>query len=265
MNYRLAFLFMIIILSVAVCGCDDPFLPRAPFYQYSAEVTGLEDFATENGSATIMLPVPAVYGSPILADGWTSNDRFPYDQERHGTESVGPLNTSYGPMLAVNINMTDYYLSYARVTPIAVSPGQNMSTVPTVVPDRINKSWSFDDISVLSGGSVALLDYSTSEEGRREVAKFLDSPLLPAVKESSGPQDYMSYIYIDENLRPLNENSSLDISIMLRVNLNHNKLNASEEGVRSFEFHTYTIRETIPGNTTGFIPVTVRYTYSTGY
>ncbi len=33
-------------------------------------------------------------------------------------------------MLEARINMTDYYISYAGVTPIAISPGQNQSSLP---------------------------------------------------------------------------------------------------------------------------------------
>jgi hypothetical protein len=48
---------------------DDPFRPQMPGYYYTADVTGLEDFTTANGSAMVMLPLPAVNRDPILQEG----------------------------------------------------------------------------------------------------------------------------------------------------------------------------------------------------
>jgi len=265
-GFKLALVLLAIVVSLTVSGCDDPYLPRSPEYRYSVEVTGLEDFTTPNGSAVIMMPLPAVNGQPILAEGWQPNNRFPYEQERHGTGRVEPVSTSYGPMLAITINMTDYYDSYARVTPIAISPGQNMSGVPTITPDRIYKNWSFDNVSTIAGGGISQLYYPASDHGRQEVARFIERPLLPA-ETVTGAGNYTSYIFLDEGLRPLKNNRSINVSLTLKVWLNHNKVDASQEGARSFEIHTFTINESIPGGVTGFIPVQVRREYhsSVGY
>jgi hypothetical protein len=265
-GFKLALVLLAIVVSLTVSGCDDPYLPRSPEYRYSVEVTGLEDFTAQNGSAMIMMPLPAVNGQPILAEGWQPNNRSPYEQERHGTGHIGPVSTSRGPMLAITINMTDYYNSYARVTPIAVNIGQNMSGVPTITPERIYKNWSFDNASTIASGGIGQLDYPTSDRGRQEVARFLEQPLLPA-ENMTGAGNYTSYIYLGEGLKPLKNNSSINVSLNLKVWLNHNKADASQEGARSFEIHTFTINESIPGGVVGFIPVQVRHEYhsSVGY
>jgi hypothetical protein len=254
-----AFAILVMVLAVALAGCDDPYIPHAPYYEYKVTVTGLENFTTENGTAMVYLPIPAVDGEPILKEGWWPNYPLRYGEERHGTRWIRTANTSYGPMLALEINMTDYYYSYAGATPIAISPGQNMSEVPTVVPDRIDKNLSFDDVSTIASGSISMLDYPTSAVGRENIINFLDQPLLPATAVADG--NYTSYIYLDEGLRPIHNDSTINLTATLRVSLNHNKVNASEEGARRFEVHYFTVNGSIPGNATGFIPVQVWHSY----
>lgn len=255
-----AALFCIILYTLG--SNDDPFRPQAPGYKYTVYVTGLGGFTTENGSAVIMLPLPVVDGAPVLSDGWAVN--FPSDREqRHGMQSLAPGNTSKGPMLEARINMTDYYISYARVTPIAISPGQNESTLPRVVPDVINKSWSFDDVLVTVSGGVRALDHPTSAQGRAAVEQFLEAPLLPA-EDVTGLDNFTTCVYIDPALRPLRDDSIIHISGTLTVMLNHNKVNASEEGLRLFEYHRYVFSEAIPGGLTGYVPVRVNYSRFTG-
>ena len=87
-------------------------------------------------------------------------------------------------MLEARFNMTDYDISYARVTPIAISPGQNHSSLPVIVPDVINKSWSFDDMVITAGGGIKELDYPPSAQGRATVTQFLERPLAPAENEA---------------------------------------------------------------------------------
>ena len=209
-----------------------------------------------------MLPLPAVDGAPVLSDGWAVNFR-PDREQRHGMLSLEPVNTSMGPMLEARINMTDYYISYARVTPIAISPGQNESTLPQVVPDVINKSWSFDDMSVIASGGIQTLDYPASAQGRAAVKQFLEAPLLPA-ENVIGTENFTTYMYIDPALRPLGNDSIVRISGTLTVTLNHNKVNANEEGLRLFEFHRYIFNAAIPGGLTGYMPVRVIYSRFTG-
>jgi hypothetical protein len=255
-----AALFCIFLYTLG--SIDDPFRPQAPGYKYTVYVTGLDGFTTENGSAVIMLPLPVLNDAPILSSGWAVN--FQSDREkRHGMLSLEPVNTSIGPMLEARINMTDYYFSYARVTPIAISPGQNESTLPQVVPDVINKSWSFDDMVVIASGGIPALDYPTSAQGRAMVKQFLKAPLLPA-ENVTGLNNFTIYVYIDPALRPLRNNSIIRVSGTLSVTLNHNKANASEEGVRRFEYHKYTFNEAIPGGVTGYVPISVNYSSSTG-
>lgn len=247
--------------GVFLAGCsDDPFYPRPPQYGYTVDVTGLDGFATKNGSAIIMVPIPSVYDEPILKEGWWPNNRSPYDEEHHGTLRVAPTANEYGTMLAIQINMTDYYDSYAKATPIAVYPGQNVSELPAIVPERIYKNWSFDDAHVVASGYVQKLDYPTSTQGRQEVGKFVERPLLP-VENGTDASNFTSYIYLDESLKPLRNDSCINVSIILTVHLNHNKVNVSEEGARRFEIHTFAINESIHGGTKGFIPVQVNHTY----
>ena len=246
---------------------DDPFAPRAPDYEYKLSVIGLDGFTTENGSAVIMMPLPGYNGTPLLTEGWWVNY---YDDSRyryHGMQSLRSVNTTEGPMLEARIITTDYYESYARATPIAISPGQNTSTLPGVVPDRINKTPSFDDVHIIASGYVAPLDYQTGSQGREAVKRFIDTPLLPVAyvpELCTLETNYSTYVYVDPALKPLKNDSSLRVTGKLTVKLNHNKVNASEEGLRRFEVHTYTIDETIPAGVTGYVPVQVRYRYSVG-
>ena len=246
---------------------DDPFAPRAPYYEYELSVTGLDGFAAENSTAMIMLPLPGVNGTPLLEEGWWVNYYNDSGKRYHGMQSLKPVSATEGPMLEARIVTTDYYESYARATPIAVSPGQDTSTLSGVVPDRINKTTSFDDVHVIASGYVKPLNYPTGSEGRAAVKRFLDTPLLPVAyvpELCTVETNYSTYVYVDPALRQLSNGSSLRVMGKLTVNLNHNKVNASEEGVRRFEIHTYTIDETIPGGVTGYVPVEVRYQYSVG-
>ncbi|WP_424358429.1 hypothetical protein [Methanocella sp. MCL-LM] len=246
---------------------DDPFSPRLPDYDYRLSVTGLEGFTTDDGSAVIRMPLPGADGKPLLTEGWWVNYPNDSNQHYHGMQSLRAVNTSEGPMLEARIITTDYYESYARATPIAVSPGQNTSGLPGVVPDRINKTPSFDDVHVIASGYVEPLNYPTGAQGRTAVKKFLNTPLLPVAyvpELCTLETNYSTYVYVDPALRPLSNDSTLKVEGKMIVKLNHNKVNASEEGVRRFEIHTYTIDETIPGGVTGYVPVEVRYQYSVG-
>jgi len=240
---------------------DDPYRPHAPTYHYEMSVTGLDGFTTDTGSAVIMLPIPGANSSPLLADGWWENYSGDSRYRYHGMTNLTPVNTSAGPMLAVSVNMTDYYERYAKATPVAIVPGQNESELPTVVPDRIGKEWSFDDVNVIASGSVYPADYPTSTVGQEAVIRFLERPLLP-VKRDSGTWNYTTYVYIDPALKPKKSDSALHVTGTLTVTLNHNKVNVKEEGVRRFEMHQYAIVEKIPGSTTGFVPVNISYLYS---
>jgi hypothetical protein len=265
---------VIVVAVAALCSVlhflgsiDDPFRPRAPDYRYEASVSGLEGFTTADGSATIRLPLPGVDGAPLLMEGWWAN--YPPDpwEKRHGMLSLGPVNTTEGPMLEARLNMTDYYLSYARVTPIAIMPGQNTSALPEPEPERVSKPWSFDDVHVIASGYIEPLDYPTGSEGRAAVKEFLVTPLLPVAYVPEGctiETEYQTYVYIDPALKPLTAGSELRVKGTMTVTLNHNKVNASEEGKRSFEYHTYKIDETIPGGRTGYVPVQVQYSYHAG-
>lgn len=247
----------VIALAVFVAGCDDPYDPRPPSYQYTIKVEGLENFITDNGTATIMVPVPAYNGTSLIRQGWVPKDRETWSEVRHGTEYAEPVITSYGPMLAIHVNMTDYYLSYAGATPIAVQPGAS-GQLPTIVPERINKSRTFEDVHASSSRyMISELNHPTSTVGRNAVIDFLKSPLQPAFNTSTG--NYSSYVYIDPALRSPENGSRIDISITMEISLNHNKVNKAEEGARSFEYHTFTIAESLPAGTSGYVPVTVKY------
>jgi hypothetical protein len=267
----LAAVVVLVLLAVAwICliiftwgSIDDPFRPREPIYYYTVDVTGLDGFSTANGSAVIMLPLPALNGAPVLPAGWWVNYSPDPREQHHGMLGLEPVNTSMGPMLEARINMTDHYVSYARITPIAISPGQNESTLPAVVPDVINMSWSFDDVHVIASGGVRALDYPTSAQGREAVIQFLEAPLAPA-ENVTGLNDFITYMYIDPALKPLNNGSVIRVSGTLSITLNHNKVNASEEGKRLFEYHNYVFNETISGGITGYVPVQVHYTHCSG-
>ena len=242
---------------------DDPFHPGPPLYQYELTVSGLDGFTTVNGSAVIMVPLPAQNGSPVLAGGWWVDYPPDYRERRHGMTGLSPTNTPMGPMLAAGINMTDYYESYAGVTPMAILPGQNESELPHIVPARVDKPWSFDNLNIIASGSIGTLDDPTSEQGRQAVIAFLQAPLVPA-QNGTGNMNYTTYVYIDPELSPKNNDSTIRIHGALSVVLNHNKVNASEEGMRRFEYHTYTIDESIPAGVTGYVPINISCSSSSG-
>jgi hypothetical protein len=242
---------------------DDPFQPMPPLYQYDLTVSGLGGFTTENGSAVIMVPLPAQNGSPVLAGGWWVN--YPSDtrERRHGMTGLSPTNTTMGTMLAAGISMTDYYESFARVTLMAIMPGQNESELPPIVPDRVDKPWSFEDLNITASGSITALNDPTSEQGRKAVIAFLQAPLVPA-QNYTGITNYTTYVYIDPLLSPKNNDSAIRIHGSLSIVLNHNKVNASEEGMRRFEYHIYTIDESIPAGVTGYVPINITRSSSSG-
>jgi hypothetical protein len=95
------------------------------------------------------------------------------------------------------------------------------------------------------------------------VIDFLKAPLQPAFNTS--PENFSSYVYIDPGLRPLMNGSRINISITLEISLNHNKVNKVEDGARSFEYHTFTIIESVPEGMSGYFPVTVKYTGPTSH
>ncbi len=154
--------------------------------------------------------------------------------------------------------MTDYYLSYAGATPIAIQPGAT-GPLPTIVPLRINKSRTFEDVHASSSQyMISELNHPTSTVGRNAVIDFLKSPLQPAFNTST--DNYSSYVYIDPALQSLKNGSRINISITMEISLNHNKVNKAEEGARSFEYHTFTIVQSRcrPARAV-IVPVTVKY------
>lgn len=262
----------ITVFTVLIAGCsDDPFYPRPPQYTFAAQVTGLEGFTTDNGTAVIMLPLLAWNGTPVRPNEstpfkgrWLPGYYDDNSVQYHGMTSVTVVNTSFGPMVAVNINMTDYYMSYAKATPIAVEPGQNLSTLPTIVPERVEKNLSFEDINLQESGYASPWGYVVEGKlpERQEVLRFVETPLLPAVNRS-GTGNYTSYVYIDERLLPLKNGNRIHVLIRLKVMLNHNTVDASVEGTRTYEYHDYTINGWFRGGMTGFVPVQVEYKYHT--
>jgi hypothetical protein len=267
-----AALTIIMLVAVATALCyflyifatvDDPYQPRPPSYYYEISVSGLDGFTTENGSAVIMMPLPAMNGSPLLPGGWWMN-YWPDSREgRHGMTSLAPADTPLGPMLAAGINMTDYYESFAGVTPIPITPGQGEPVPPPIEPARIDKPWSFDDVHAIASGGIGQLDYPTSERGRQAVIGYLSAPLSP-FENGSGATGYTTYVYVDPALTPINNDSEIRVNGKLTVSLNHNKADSSEEGARRFERHTFVIEGTVPGGTTGYVPVKITYSRSTG-
>jgi hypothetical protein len=55
------FLFIILILSILVCGCDNT--PAS--YSYKVAVSGLENY-TSNGTTKIFVPAPIINGSTFF-------------------------------------------------------------------------------------------------------------------------------------------------------------------------------------------------------
>jgi hypothetical protein len=90
------------------------------------------------------------------------------------------------------------------------------------------------------------------------VIKYLEAPLGPS-ENVTGMTNFTTYVYIDPALKPRSDNSVLRVSGTMTVTLNHNKVNASEEVVRRFEYHNFIFNETVPGGVTGYVPVTVHY------
>ncbi|OPY27572.1 MAG: hypothetical protein A4E28_01963 [Methanocella sp. PtaU1.Bin125] len=117
---------------------------------------------------------------------------------------------------------------------------------------------SFDDLTVIASGGIAAPDYPMSAQGRAAVKQFLELPLEPAENET-GFGNVTTYVYVDPALKPLRNGSAIRVSGFLEVKLTHNKVNASLEDRRLFEYHNYVFNETIPGGVTCYVPVKVHY------
>jgi hypothetical protein len=255
-------LFMVIITLQFVCGglstIDNPSIARSPYYEYIIKVRGIENFDAPGGEASLYFPVSLYNGSPVLPFsgklerglGDYGGRYSPYDIKvvdinpmgYHGTQYIAPVDTKYGTMLEAAINDTDNReVDFKRV------PKQVVSF------DRI-------DIRMLNPiGPVDSKATNATVEGLKTRPLDPDAGVQPvnytrwiAVENRTG---YTTYVYIDEGLRPLATNNTLEIyaSFVIRIDDHPYGIN---EGNRNYLFM---INESIPGNVTGFVPVKVQY------
>lgn len=252
----------IVTVAVLVTGCDDPKYVAPPYYKYKINVAGLADFSTGDSNATLMVPLPAYDGVPVL---WVSNisadvmdgngsidlNNWANNWKYHGTHSLKVVDSPYGKMLAIGFNETDY--SVRMVPNYTSSWPMDMVQTNKLVP-------SFDDIHLYIGYN--------AYEGRKNATFSLigllgDSPLSPVSNATGlytrwpygeGIENYTSYVYMDPALQPLRNNSRIILDIQLEIVIGEHPW-----GANPGDHCMFIINESIPGGVTGYIPVTVQH------
>jgi hypothetical protein len=257
---------------------DNPSITRSPGYEYIANVRGLDNFSTADGTARIMLPVPMYNGRAVVpfdktlykgfSGGAFSRDRYgPYDSVivniqgygAHGTKSFCVTDTDYGRMIEARIVETDYFevSRYSPFYPSRESDKPNhygMYTVRRAAP-------AFDDY-------VMRIEEAIGPAGRNETNATLqglaarplypdagDIPALYTRAMAENLTGYTSYVYIDEGLKPAgNGNYTIDIHASFVISAAYRPY-AMEPG----DNYLFLIYESIPANVTGFVPISVQY------
>lgn len=257
-SYSASIIFIIIILFVIVAGCDES--TSSPRSGYDVVITGLENFYSNNDTVTLMLPVPMDNGTTIITN--SSFDDAAYSRVNSSGEHPIPnckqdisaeiVNTEYGDMVALTENKTDYYYSDIPNQP-----------ADKILIFKINKSnTSFNDFLVYNDGWLLEFDKPTLEERRALINKTLsEMPLKPVsdinatkytVWYNSTMTSYTSYIYIDNNLKPIIPgNNTIEIRLIFRT----------EEGMvknQGGKCYYFWVHERIPEGVTGFIPIKVQ-------
>lgn len=189
------------------------------FSKYVIKVEGLNNYSANNVSEFIF-PVPQIEGQPLYTN---------IELQKTPSQDWKPemVTTEYGKMISIKTNET------------------NLSNI------------NFESDLEFSG---------SLDERRAKINKIMASPLSPISNSPAGNYtvwirntgmkknewNYTTYVYIDKNIKPKEDiNHTIHISVVFYLN----------EGKVYGDYgkqHEVYIKEDIPANVTGWIPVTVQ-------
>jgi hypothetical protein len=234
-------LLAMVACTITVAGCDDPNWESPPHYQYKINITGLENFNSISGQAHIMMPVPE-------ADGKVS---LPFEDPLAGQQYIYP---GRGPW---NSNFAQGGICLKQ-TPrgLMLDIGLNESAADKNSTDALLKNVSFSMVNIFGP--------SGSRQANDTANELISHPLVPVLNDTPTPytvwikgenvSNYTTYLYIDENLEPINaSNRSIDVYVEFGIIVGYHPYGESSTQT------IYVIKESIPANVTGFIPVRVQY------
>lgn len=265
--FSLSTVLLIAISAVMLAGCDDPNIVTSPHYRYGVHVTGIEDFTAVNGTAHIMVPIPIYKEKPLIpfngsvtqdlsfGPAWNWNKVTLNDWGFNVIRSLSVNTTQYGPMLEMTANETGYSVRRESASP---SPSANMTALGYDNYQYNKTAPTFDEVRV------HITNMFGSAEGNDTVRALIAKPLYPDAGNASTPytmwiyganesnRSYTSYVYIDPALTGP-KNGSFALYAIFEVIVGDRPYGGPGK-------HTvYVIRESIPSNVTGFIPVKVQY------
>ena len=248
-----------------------------PYYEYSVNVSGLDQFTTDDGPALIRVPVPATGDMVVLpfeGKATESFNKYPpggggFDLDilnvnawgYHGTRYIDVVNTDYGKMIEARFDQTSSY----KVWP---SRGYEYLQASNETPDEygmytINKTGpAFDDLVFRVRMAIGPNGNDTTNA---TVASLVYRPLYPIANNSSTSytipariayvENYTSWIYLDESLKPINPgNHTIEIYVKLKIGVGVHPYDGSKGN-----HYVFVIRESIPEGVNGYVPVTVQY------
>lgn len=236
-----ALLATIVLLASLVAGCLCCTQPSSTFYygnSYTINVTGLDGYSG-SGITRILVPVPVSDGQPVYA-----------------AENVSRQTIIFPPPVSV---FADYQA--VNQTKFVNNTAWTASLVTTEHGPMIefsSRDASLSDFMCLLGKQ----EYpSTSEHDayKQRFDRAVSKPLSPESPEPAGKYtvpdiyssgNYSSYLFIDGSLTPGSQTAK-DISVEISYAMGISYANGGFQGM------DYHIAELIPGNTTGWIPVTV--------
>lgn len=261
-SYYIATMAFILVFTL-IAGCDE--IPdSAPRVDGTISLRGIDRFTTESGNLTIMVPAPVYRDSlvPIDFQGayfkGAGSGYFAREQYNDGRVSMRNVVVNGSPMIAVDIAMTGQYQIIGYVE-------DKYQGVMRLNVTAVNKSGkSFDNVSITGLYGFFGRPNSSLEERSAMMAEMLENcPVRPVANASETKytvpeagdvkKTYVSYVYIDEGLRPVESgNSSIEIKMSLyydegRVNQQYGKR------------YYLAIHEIIPAGVTGFVPVSIQY------
>ncbi len=222
-NWLLVFSSVVILVlsGVLVSGCFGE--SAYPAYSYSIKINGLADFTNDN-TTIILIPVPVLDDKPLFNSTEANSGS--------GDWSVTLVDTEHGKMLSLKTNRS------------------NLSEINIEYTELILQDSSFSrQIEIINSSASAPLRPISSENSQYSVNQ--ESTGNHRSLTYSAVNNYSSYVSIDKNIRPLMDNSTIEI--ILEYNLFRGISGGRGRGSDWAEVH-----EIIPAGVTGFIPVNTR-------
>lgn len=242
----------------------------SPHFRYGVHVIGIEGFTAASGTTYLMVPVPIYEGKPLMPfDGtvtrglsfgttWSLNQVVLNDWGYNVTRSLSVNATKYGPMLRIEVNETDYLIRWESASP---SPSANMTPLG-YGNYRYNKTApAFDEVRVHITDMFGPVGSASGSDTARALAA---KPLYPDAGNANTPytmwidganesnRSYSSYVYIDPALTGPKDGSFV-LYATFEVIVGERPYGGPGEDT------VYVIRESIPSNVTGLIPVKFQY------